>query len=141
MFFDSQECAWVDMQVFLNGKMITKLKGIKYKKSVEKEAIYASGDEPLSIQRGQKKYSGDLKLLKGAVDDINRAAKLAGWQDMLDMFGLIVVINYKVALNRPMQQDTLIGVEFKEYEKGWDSGAKEMPVTIQFEFLRLKTVE
>ena len=141
MFFDSQECAWTDMQVFLNGKMITKISGIKYKKSVEKEPIYGAGDEPLSIQRGQKKYTGELKLKKGSIDDINRAAKQVGFADALDMFGLIIVVNYKPTLNRPMQQDTLIGTEFIEFEKGWESNAKEMPVTVPFVFLSLKSVE
>ena len=138
MFFDSAEVAWSDLSVFLNGKLITKLTGIKYKVSVSKEAIHAAGDEPTDINSGLRDYTGELKILVGGLDQINAAAVAAGYRDCLDMKGLVIVNNYKPAINRAMLNDSLIGVEFTEFEKDFKSGDKKMEVTIPFLFLRKK---
>lgn len=138
MFFNSKDCSWTDMEVFISGKRIAKITGIKYKKSQAKEALYAAGDEPHSIQRGEKSYTGELKVLKSALDQMNAAAILAGYDDIMDVEDLQIVVSYKASVNRALTTDTLIGVDITEYEQGWETKAKEMEVTLPFVFLRLK---
>ncbi|MCO5229609.1 MAG: hypothetical protein M9958_00495 [Chitinophagales bacterium] len=138
-FFDTKECEWSDLELFLNGAKVTKIQSAKYKKSVEKEHLYAAGSNPISIQRGNKSYTGSFRLLKGAVDDINRAVKAAGGEDLLDA-SFTCVINYKKKGNRLLQIDTLIGLEFTEYERGMEQNAKSMPIELPILFLELKSV-
>lgn len=137
-FFDTKECEWNDLEVFLNGVRVTKIQSLKYKKAQEKEHLYAAGNDPISIQRGNNAYTGSVRLLKGAVDDINRAVQASGGEDLLDA-SFIIVANYKKKGNRQLQVDTLSGVEFSEYEKGMEQNAKSMPIELPILFLGLKS--
>lgn len=126
------------MEVWFAGARLTKIRGLKYKAGKEKELLYAEGDEPISIQSGNKVYSGEIKVLKGAIDDMNRAAQSAGGRDINDL-EFDIVVNYKPRLNRALQTDILVAVQITEFEKGWDQGAKNMDITLPILFLRLQT--
>ncbi|MBS1689506.1 MAG: hypothetical protein JSS96_12335 [Bacteroidetes bacterium] len=135
-FFNSKECEWADMEVTLAGAPVTKIRGIKYKAAKDKEALYAEGDQPLAIQSGNRSYEGQIKILKGSLDDLHTAALSVGVQDVLDL-EFDVVVTYKPKGNRLIQQDVLVGVQVKEFELGWDQGAKHMEITLPIIFLRL----
>ncbi len=137
-FFNSKECEWADMVVAIGGKAVTKIRGLQYKISQDKELLHAAGTEPIGTQSGNKSYGGTLKLLKGALDDLNRAAKIAAPPngDVRDIqFDLLV--NYRPAGSRVVQTDTLKGVSIAEYEKGMDQGAKYMEISLPFLFERI----
>jgi hypothetical protein len=135
-FFDSKDCEWADMTVMIAGATLTKIRGVKYKASKEKQLLHAAGDEPISIQGGNRTYEGQIKVLKGALDDMNRAAIAAGGDDILDL-QFDIVITYKAKGTRALQTDTLINVEVKDFEKGWEQGAKSMDVTLPIVFMKL----
>ena len=137
-FFDSKDCEWADMTVIFAGSPLTKIRGLKYKATKEKELLHSAGDEPISIQSGNRTYEGQIKVLKGAIDDMNRAATAAGGDDVLDL-QFDIIVTYKPKGTRQLQTDTLVGVEVKEFEKGWDQGAKNMDVTLPIVFLKLLT--
>ena len=135
-FFDSKDCEWADMTVVVAGAPLTKIRGIRYKASKEKQLLHAAGDEPVSIQSGNRMYEGHIRVLKGALDDLNRAAQAAGGDDILDM-QFDIVVAYKARGARMLQTDTLVGVEVKDFEVGWDQGAKNMDITLPIVFLKL----
>jgi len=137
-FFDSKDCEWADMTVMVAGATLTKIRGVKYKASKEKHLLHAAGDEPISIQGGNRSYEGHIKVLKGALDDMNRAAIAAGGDDILDL-QFDIVVTYKAKGTRALQTDTLINVEVKDFEKGWEQGAKSMDVTLPIVFMKLIT--
>ena len=138
MFFNSKECEWVDLLVIFAGSRLIKLRGLKYKASKDKQLLHAAGDEPISIQSGNREYEGELKVLKGALDDMNRAAIAAGGEDILDI-AFDIVVTYKAKGSRILQVDTLVNVEIKDFEKGMDQGAKYMEVTLPILFTKLIT--
>lgn len=138
LFFDSKDCEWADMTVLFAGSPLTKIRGLKYKAAKDKQLLHAAGDEPISIQSGNRTYEGQIKVLKGALDDMNRASLIAGGSDILDM-RFDIVITYKPKGTRALQTDTLVGVEVKEFEKGWEQGAKQMDVTLPIVFMKLLT--
>ncbi len=135
-FFDSKECEWADMAIIFAGAPLTKIRGVKYKAAKDKQLLHGAGDEPISIQGGNRTYEGQIKVLKGALDDMNRAAILAGGNDILDM-QFDIVITYKPQGTRPLQTDTLKNVEVKDFEKGWEQGAKNMDITLPIVFMKL----
>ncbi len=137
--FDSKECTWKDMQLLIDGVPVAKLRGLKYKAKVEMEALHAAGDKPISLQEGNRTFEGSIKLLKGALDTLNRAAVLAGGNDILDA-ELTLVAHYKGQGSRLIQIDTLVGVRVTEYEKGWEQGAKNMDCELPIMFLDLISV-
>ena len=67
---------------------------------------------------------------------MNKAAQLAGGDDVLDM-QFDIVVTYKPKGARQLQIDTLVSVEVKEFEKGWEQGAKHMDVTLPIVFMKL----
>lgn len=136
--FDSKECEWIDLQVYLAGAFLIKLRGIKYKSKKSKELYHAGGDEPHSIQSGNREYEGEIKIGKNALDSLNRAAIAAGGTDCLDL-SFDVVVKWAAKGSRTMAIDTLVGVEITEYEIGMDQGAKFMDVTLPIMFLRKKS--
>ncbi len=138
-FFDSKECEWADMTVMFAGAPLTKIKGLKYKTARDKTAIYAAGNNPISIQGGNRSNDGQIKVLKGALDDMNIAAIAAGGADILDM-QFDIIVTYKGEGTRLLQVDTLKGVEITNFEKGWDQGAKNMDITLPIIFLKLITL-
>ncbi len=139
VFFDSKECEWADMSVIFSGAPLIKVRGLKYKASKAKQLLHGAGDEPISIQSGNRTYEGQIKVLKGALDDMNIAAVAAGGEDVLDM-QFDIVITYKPAASRPLQTDVLRGVQIKDFEKGWEQGAKNMDITLPVIFLKLESL-
>lgn len=133
---DYKECEWSDLEFFANGVRITKVQSAKFKLAQEKEHLFAAGNEAISIQRGNKSGTGSVRLLKGAVDALNAAAKAAGGESLLDL-SLVLVANYKAKGLRPVQTDTYTGFEFTEYEKGMEQNAKSMPIELPGLYLRL----
>lgn len=138
MKFDSQEVAWADISVSLFGTAI-KIRGVKYSKETEKEAIYTSGNDPVGIQTGNSKYEGSLKMLKNQLDALNDAAKLAGFRDITEVPYQVffATVNYKLAFGRPMRTDVLQGLSISKFEKGMDQNAKLMEIELPFMFLGL----
>ncbi len=137
-FFSTKECEWSDVTVQIAGATVTKLRGISYKAMKDKELLHAAGDSPISIQSGNRTYEGNIKVLKGALDDMNRAAIAAGGKDVLDL-AFDVVIVYKPKGSRVLQTDVLVNVEIKEFQKGWDQGAKSMDVDLPILFTDMVT--
>ena len=137
-FFDSKECEWADMSVVFAGATLTKIRGVKYKAAKEKQLLHGAGDEPISIQSGNRTYEGQIKVLKGALDDMNTAAVSAGGNDILDM-QFDIVIAYRPQGARALQTDVLKGVEVKDFEKGWEQGAKNMDITLPVVFMKLES--
>jgi len=137
MIFDTKEVTWANMKVVLLGKELTGIRGIKYKLTQEKEHLHGAGDEPIGIQRGKRTYEGEIKLLKFEYDILADAVKKAGGRDILDLSAEIVVTYVKDALSTP-RTDIIQGFQFKEFEKGWEQGAKFMELTLPIIFMGLK---
>lgn len=135
--FNSKECEWSDLSLFIDGVKITGFRGLKYSVKPDKESLYAGGDEPIGIQSGNRQYAGEIKLLKGQFDELNTAAKAAGYRDINDLDVNIVACYAQKGL-RVLHTDTLLGVQFDGYEKGMEQGAKYMEITIPILFLRIK---
>ncbi|MBP1649947.1 MAG: hypothetical protein H6Q26_104 [Bacteroidetes bacterium] len=137
MIFDTKEVTWANMKVVLLGKELTGIRGIKYKLSQEKEHLHGAGDEPIGIQRGKRIYEGEIKLLKFEYDILADAVKNAGGRDILDLSAEIVVTYVKDTTSTP-RTDIIQGFQFKEFEKGWEQGAKFMELTLPIIFMGLK---
>jgi len=127
--FDSRQYEYNDLTVVMGGKMITGLRGIKYKPKQEKEPLYGKGNKPQSIQRGNKSYEGEISLLQSEMESL-RASTPTG--DILDLQMDIVVCYGNPSNGDVMITDIVKGAEFTEGEKGMKQGDKHMEVTLPF---------
>lgn len=139
MYFDSQEVAYADMSVRIFDSTLAKLRGIGYEKEVETELLYAAGNEAVGIQDGNIKNSGNLKILNGGLQQLNKAAKAAGYADILAVpyQAIVITVMYREGFGRPLETDILRGVKFSKYDKGMSQNDKFKEVEMPFLYLSL----
>ena len=134
--FNSRQYEFADITVFAGGRDITGLRSIKYSAKQEKEPLYGKGNKPLSIQKGNKGYEGEIGLLQSELE----ALELASGGDILDL-ELTIVINYGNPTKGDMiKTDSLIGCQFTEDTREMKQGDKFMDVTLPVVFLEKKPI-
>ena len=135
MTYNSEEYGWKDLTVEMGGRIITGIRGIKYSTKQEKEVIYAKGNSPHSIQRGNKSHEGSIKLLQSELEALTEAATGG------DILNLTVTIN--VSYGNPgngdaIKNDSVRGVQFTESTKEMNQGDKFMEIELPFIALDIK---
>ncbi|MDE3185279.1 MAG: hypothetical protein KGM16_17845 [Bacteroidota bacterium] len=136
--FNSKEFEFADIKVSVLGTELSGLRGLTYKKTQDKEPVYAAGNQPKSIQRGNKKYEGNLMMLKSDFDLLNAAARTAGYEDISDVPGSAINITCVYSNASNLSVDSCLNVEFTDFEDGQKQGDKFKEITLPFIFLRLK---
>lgn len=130
--FSTKECAWSQVSVTVLSRKIVGLRGFEFKKTVEKEHLYAAGDMPIDIQTGNKKFEGSLKLLKFEVDLLNAAALAAGYADILEVphSAIAITCEYKKGSADDTRRLTVTGVAFTELSRAMEQNAKMSEVSL-----------
>lgn len=129
MAFNSQQYSWSQVNVVMLGRPLVAIQGVKYKSSQEKTAIYGRGDKPLAIQRGNKSYEGEIKVLQSELEALTKAAGADNDLQDLEPFDITVAYASKTGV---IVTDVIKGVEFTEVDKGIDQGATHMEITLPF---------
>ena len=138
MFETYEESVWSEAVFAVTGSVSGKITGYRYKETSADKPLYAAGNKPLSIQKGNKGFTGNFKMLKGDFDSLTIAAKAAGASSVTGI-AFDVTVTYLPAVGRPVMQDTWSGFTISSYEKGWDQGATEMMINCDGNFLDLIT--
>lgn len=118
--FNSKEYEWSDLIVVMAGRPVTKIRALSYTKKQEKEALFAKGNKPHSIQRGNKTYEGSVTLLQSELEALETAAG----GDALDASFDIVAAYGNPLKGDVIQTDLIKGFEFTEIPKGMSQGDK-----------------
>jgi hypothetical protein len=139
MELNTKDCAWSKITLTLLGRKISGLRGFEVKKSVEKEHVYAAGDEPVDIQSGNKKYEGNYKMLKYEVDLLNDAAQAAGFEDITEVPHTLIggTVEYKKSLTDKVRITTIIGISFTELPEGMEQNSKMHEITLPWLAMRV----
>ncbi len=139
MDLSSKDCAWSHISITVLGRRLSGLKGFEYKKTVEKEHVYASGDEPADIQPGNKAYTGNFKVLKYEVDLMNDAAIVAGFVDITEVPHELITgtIQYKKQLSDKIRTVSIIGIAFTELGHSMEQNAKQSEITLPWLAMRI----
>lgn len=132
--FNSKEYEWADMALLMGGRDVTGIRGIKYSEKIEREAIYAKGRYPHSIQSGNVAYDGEITLLQSEYEALVKAGK----GSVLNLT-LNAVVSYGNPLNGDaMTTDMVENLRFTEAAKELKQGDKNMELTLPFIALRVK---
>ena len=134
--FDSNEFTWSDMSFSVFGGTVIGIRELTYMKKQDKEPIYAAGNEPYDIQKGNKSYEGSMTLLKGEFDKLLKASKTAGFDDVLDLPGFPVTCSY--SNDTRITTDKLLNIHFTQFNDGSKQGEKFIEVSLPFIFTRLQ---
>lgn len=132
--FNSREYEWADVSVVAAGRMITGIRGVSYTSSQEKEALYGKGNKPHSIQRGNKTFSGAIRLLQSELE----ALELAAGGDALNISFNIVVAYGNPLKGDVITTDLLVGCEITEIPKGLNQNDKFMEIELPLIMLDVK---
>ena len=131
--FNSREYQWSDVRATAGGRPLSRLRGVRYKVSKEKELLYGTGEEPVSIQSGNKLYEGEVTMTRSEYETL----AAAGGGSVLDLQLDIVVSYGNPAKGDVMVTDKLLGCQFTEEENSMSQGDRSEEVTLPFIFLRI----
>lgn len=135
---NTREYEWSDVSVVIGGRNVTGLRGVKYTTKQEKELLYAKGNRPHGIQRGNVEYSGEVTLLQSEYLALLDAARAKGAKSILD-----ITMDLVVVVGNPSKGDAAVttilkGAEFTEDNTEWKQGDKFQEKTLPFLFLEEK---
>lgn len=130
----SSECAWQHASVTVLGRTITGLRGWEVKKESEKEPLYGAGNEPIDISEGNRKYSGNIKVLGFEADALNKAAITAGYSDITEVphEAIVITIKMQKLITDPKTLIVVTGVSFTEDSDQMEQGAKMREITLSY---------
>lgn len=136
----SSECAWSQVEVMMLGRVFKGLRGFSYKKTVEKEHLYGSGNKPIDIAVGNEKVEGDLKMLGFERDALKRTAQAAGYSDLTEVphEAIVLTFKYKKTKLDPVMIEVVNGVAFTEDSSSMEQGAKMREITLPYLAMDLK---
>ena len=132
--FDSREYEWSDVTVVMAGRDVTGIRGISYNSSQEKEALYAKGNKPHGVQRGNKSYEGSIRLLQSEYDALNEAA---GGDALNASFNIIVAYGNPSA-GDVIKTDLLMGCEITSKPNSLNQNDKFMEIELPLIMLDIK---
>lgn len=110
MAFNSREYEWADVTLIIGGRDIRTIRGVKWTRKIEREAVYGKGREPIAIQSGNSAYEGEFAMLQSDFDAIEAASR----DDILSLS-----VDFEVTFGNPLNGDALrthrgLGVRFTE---------------------------
>lgn len=130
--FNSKEYEFADITLFVGNKDITGIRGIKYSEKIEREALYAKGRYPHSIQSGNVGFEGEITLTQSELEILTAAGNGSVLNLTTD-----AVISFGNAINGDtLITDKMVGIQFTESAKSIKQGDKFMEVTLPFIALR-----
>lgn len=128
MSFNSRQYEWADLTAIAGGRDLTGIRAVKYTEKVEKEAVYAKGRNPHSIQAGNRSVEGEISVLQSEL----QALEEAGGGSIMGL-SLDLVISYGNPSNGDsMTTDRLVSISFTESTKELKQGDKFMEVSLPF---------
>ncbi len=137
MTFDSNspEFSWANVQIAMLGRVLGRVRGIKFSMKKDKEYLTARGGNPHAIQHGNKTPEGELILLQSVVEALQGG--LEPDEDLTDLAPFDITVTF-VRKNNPTKIVTYIlkGVEFTDDNRETKQGDKFMEITLPIMFLR-----
>jgi hypothetical protein len=115
MAFRSDEYAWVDVNVVMQGRVVAGLRAVTYTETQEKTNIYAKGNKPYARTRGNKEYEGSIGILQSELEALQRGA--GDGKSINDIRPFDITIAYANEDGGDVVTDILKGVEFTEVSK------------------------
>lgn len=139
MAFNTKEFAWANVEIAMLGRVLTRVRGVKYVVKKEKELLHARGENPHSIQSGNKTYEGELMLLQSELEALQ--AQLDDTQDITDLDPFNITVVYKPKTGADLVTHILKNVEFTEDNREIKQGDKFQELTLPILFLERENVK
>lgn len=130
---NGRQYEFADISLVLGGRDVCGLRGIKYSEKQEKEALYGKGNKPLSVQKGNFSYEGEISLTQSELETLKTLARKQTGRSSIMSLNLNAVVCYGNPLKGDiMITDRIYGIQFTEDAKELKQGDKYMEVTLPF---------
>jgi hypothetical protein len=126
---DSDEYTFKDMKLFFGGRIVTGFRGIKWKVSRVVSEIWASGDKPHTIVKGNKSFSGELELLQSEVEAMLES--LGKGKDLTDGIFQATVCFATLSIAK-IKTHQITDIHVTDFEMGMMQGDANMVVKLPF---------
>ena len=137
--FNSKEYAWANVEIAMLGRLLTRVRGVKFSVKKEKEYLHGRGENPHAIQSGNKTYEGELVLLQSELEAITR--QLEPTEDITDLTGLNITVVFKPKTGgTSLVTYILKNVEFTEESREMNQGDKFMEISLPIMFLEREVI-
>lgn len=136
----TEECSWAKFELKVLNRTTKGLRAFSVKKTKDQEHLHASGDEPIDILSGNKKYEGKIKILGFELDAMNKAANDAGYDDITEVphEAIVITIAFKKRATDPIKTYVASGVSFGECGTDMEQGAKFREIELPYLCMGLK---
>lgn len=130
---NGRQYEFADLTLILGGRDVTGFRGIKYTEKQEKEVLYGKGNKPMSIQKGNFSYEGEISLTQSELETLKALGR-----ERTGRAGIMgLTLNAIVAYGNPLKGDAMVtdrlfGIQFTEDAKELKQGDKFMEVTLPF---------
>lgn len=125
---NGRQYEFADLTLIMGGRDVSGFRGIKYTTKQEKEAIYGKGNKPLSIQKGNVSYEGEITLTQSEYETL----VALGNGSVLNL-NLNAIVSYGNPLKGDvMITDAILGLQFTEESKEMKQGDKFMEIKLPF---------
>jgi hypothetical protein len=125
--FNSRQYEWADVSLVLGGRDLTGIRAIKYTEKMEREAVYAKGRNPHSIQTGNASYDGEISVLQSEYEALVQAGNGSIMGLSLD-----AIVAYGSQESGTVITDRVVGIRFTEAAKEMKQGDKFMEMKLPF---------
>lgn len=130
---NGRQYEFADISLVLGGRDVCGLRGIKYSEKQEKEVLYGKGNKPLSVQKGNLSYEGEISLTQSELETLKTLARKQTGRSSIMSLNLNAVVCYGNPLKGDiMITDRIYGIQFTEDAKELKQGDKYMEVTLPF---------
>lgn len=134
MAFNSKEYSWSDINVAINGKVMTKCVAIEYGEKIDREYVRGMGNMPLDINDGDVDISGVIEFKQSDYEDLLILTGNNGIRGLRDMDVNVAYTNKSGRLS----VRSIIGVACTEWKEAYKSGDKSGNVSLPFMALDIK---
>ncbi|MPL54909.1 hypothetical protein SDC9_00375 [bioreactor metagenome] len=130
---NGREYEWADLTVIAGGSDMIEMRGISWKRKIEREHIHAKGRDPYAIQSGNITPDGELTLLKSGYDKLAKA----GGGSVLGL-NIDLMLSYgNPSEGNAMTTKRITNVRFTEEGEDWKQGDKFTEVKLPFLALKI----
>lgn len=135
MAFNSEEYTWSNISVVLGGRPVGGITAVKFKTKREVKHIYAKGTDPYTRTKGNKEYTGSIKLLQSEIEALLEAAGTN--KDLTDLtFDIIVV--FASETGGLVKTHILENCDVEDFEMGMEQGGSNMEVELPIKIGKIK---
>ena len=134
--FSIDQYGWADLTIYLLGVPLSGARGFTLKCEQEKDLIFGAGNNPQGVGRGNKSYSGELRMLQSDFEDL----LLAAGGNPLVLRNLVFVFEFEGS-DGTRSIKKVYGAQFTEFEQGMQQGDQFKEHVLPFVALSYETVQ